>query len=160
MCKACPIFDIVHPAFPLLTMASPVILSGVLKNGSGEVVTVCDMPKQSKFLFLDSCQKRFLWAHKEIDLELHPVVGLVFHVENAVKFSQAYCFNSLDPFLRFSDQGPCLTAKEEDGGDNRLVQLEPPCEADGGDSPVKSQTLRISAEQLPCLHRVAPRYLK
>ena len=28
----------------------------------------------------DSCQKRFLWAHKEVDLVPHPVVGLVLQV--------------------------------------------------------------------------------
>ena len=30
-----------------------------------------------KFPSLDSCKKRFLWTHKEVDLAPHPVVGLV-----------------------------------------------------------------------------------
>ena len=37
----------------------------------------CDMPKPCKFPPLDSCQKRFLWTNKEVDLALHLVVGLV-----------------------------------------------------------------------------------
>ena len=51
-----------HPAFPLLTTASPT-LKGALKNSFGEAVVACDMPKPCKFLSLDSCQKRFLWTH-------------------------------------------------------------------------------------------------
>ena len=39
-----------------------------------------------KFLSLDSCQKRFLWTHKEVDLAPHQVVGLVLQVEDAEKF--------------------------------------------------------------------------
>ena len=34
-------------------------------------------------------------------------------------------------FFSVSKQGPCFTAVEEDGGDERLVQLELVCEADG-----------------------------
>ena len=34
-------------------------------------------------------------------------------------------------FLRVSQQGPCLTAIGEDGGDKRLAQLELACKADG-----------------------------
>ena len=59
---------------------------GALKNGSGEAVVACDMPEPCKFLSLDSCQKRFLWAHKEVDVALHPVVDLVLPVGGAEKF--------------------------------------------------------------------------
>ena len=79
----------------------------------------CDMPVPHKFLSLDSCQKRFLWTHKGVDLALHPVAGLVLQVANAEKFPQALCFESLDPFFfffRVSKQSPCFTAVEEDGG--------------------------------------------
>ena len=31
----------------------------------------------------DSCQKRFLWTHKEVDLAPLPVVGLVLQVGDA-----------------------------------------------------------------------------
>ena len=41
-------FDVVHPAFPLLTTASPT-LQGVLKDGFGEAVVACDMPEPCKF---------------------------------------------------------------------------------------------------------------
>ena len=39
------------------------------------------------------------------------------------KFYQALGFESHDPFLRVSKQGPCLTAVEEDRGDKRPVEL-------------------------------------
>ena len=44
-------FDVVHPAFPLLTMASPT-LQGALKDDFGETVVACDMPEPCKFLSL------------------------------------------------------------------------------------------------------------
>ena len=76
----------------------------------------CDMPVPHKFLSLDSCQKRFLWTHKGVDLALHPVAGLVLQVGDAEKFPQALGFEGL---------GPCFTATVEDGGDKRLEELEP-----------------------------------
>ena len=33
---------------------------------SGEAVMACDMPEPWKFPSLDSCQKRFLWNHRQI----------------------------------------------------------------------------------------------
>ena len=62
------------------------------------------MPELCKFLSLDSCQKRFLWTDKEVDLAPHPVVGLVLQEEDAEKFPQALGFKSLDPFFFFSEQ--------------------------------------------------------
>ena len=83
--QGCQLIDVVHPAFPLPTTASPT-LQGALREGFGEVVVACDMPEPYKFPFLDSCQKKFLWTHKEVDLAPHPVVGLVLHVRDAEKF--------------------------------------------------------------------------
>ena len=60
------------------------------------------MPKPRKFPSLDSCQKRFLWTHKEVDLAPHPVVGLVLQVGDAEKFPQALSFEGLIPFLSVS----------------------------------------------------------
>ena len=74
MGQRCALLDVVHPAFPLPTTASP-ILQGALKDGFGEAVVVCNMPEPCKFPFLDSCQKRFLWTHEEVDLAPHPDVG-------------------------------------------------------------------------------------
>ena len=79
-----------------------------MKDGFGEIVMACDMPVPHKFLSLDSCQKRFLWTHKGVDLALHPVAGLVLQVGDAEKFPQALGFEGLDPFLRVSKQGPCF----------------------------------------------------
>ena len=89
------------------------------------------MPKLYKFLSLESCQKRFLWTHKEVALAHHSVIGRVLQVGNAEKFSQAFGFEGLDPFIRVSKQGPCFRAEEEDGGNERFVELELAWEADG-----------------------------
>ena len=76
--QGCPLFDVVHPAFSLLTTASPT-LQGAQEDGFGEAVVSCDMPEPCKFPSLDSCQKRFLLTHKEVDLAPHPVIDLVLH---------------------------------------------------------------------------------
>ena len=71
------------------------------KDSFGEAVVACGMPEPCKFPSLDSCQKRFLWTHKEVDLTLHPVVGLLLQVGDADKFPHASGFESLDPFHNF-----------------------------------------------------------
>ena len=68
-------------------MASPT-LQGALKDVFGEAVMVCDMPELYEFPSLDTCQKRFLWTHKEVDLAPHPIVGFVLSVGDTKKFSQ------------------------------------------------------------------------
>ena len=94
----CPLFDVVHPAFPLPTTASPT-LKGALKDGFGEAVVACDMPEPCKFPSLDSCQNRSLWTHKEVDLAPHPAVGVVLQEGDAEKYPQALGFARLDPFF-------------------------------------------------------------
>ena len=76
------------------------------------------MPEPCTFPSLDSCQKRFLWTHKEVALAPHPIVGFVRQVEDAEKFTKAFGFESLEIVSE------SLTAVEEDGVDKRLVQLE------------------------------------
>ena len=49
---------------------------GALKGGFRQAVVACDVPGPRKFPFPDSCQKRFLWTHKEVDHAPHPVVEL------------------------------------------------------------------------------------
>ena len=66
----------------------------------------------------------------EVDLAQNPAFSLALNLEE-VKFPHALVFESLDPLFRVSKQGPSLAAIQEDGGDKRLVQLEPACEADG-----------------------------
>ena len=63
---------------------------------------VCDMLEPCKSPSLDGCVKRFMWTHKEVDLALHPVVGLVLLVGDAEKFPHALGFESLDPVSFFS----------------------------------------------------------
>ena len=70
--QGCSLFDIVHSVVPLPAAASP-ILQGALKDDLGEAVMARDMSEPSEFPSLDSCQKRFLWAHEEVDLA--PVPG-------------------------------------------------------------------------------------
>ena len=86
--QGCPLFVVVHAAFPLLTTASPT-LQGALKDAFGEAVEACDMPEPCKFPSTDSCQKRFLWTHKEVDFALHPV-SLVHQVGDVEKFPEAH----------------------------------------------------------------------
>ena len=74
----------------------------------------CDISEPCKFPSLDSCQKKFLWTHKEVDLAPQPVVGLVLQVGDAEKFPQALGYERLDPFYRVSKQGPCFTTIDED----------------------------------------------
>ena len=61
----------------------------------------CDMAEPCKFLSLDSCQKRFLWTHKEVDLVPHPVVGSVLEVGDTEVLAHALGFESVDPFFFF-----------------------------------------------------------
>ena len=50
---------------------------------------------------------------------------------DAEEFSQALGFQSLDPFFSgVSQQSPCFTIIEQDGGDKSLVQLRLACKAD------------------------------
>ena len=102
-------FDVVHPAFPLPTTASPTF-QGDLKEGFGEAVMARDSTESCEFPSQDSCQKTFLWTHKEVELTPLPVVGPVLNVADAKKFPQALGFENQNPFLRVSKQGPCLTA--------------------------------------------------
>ena len=98
--QGCPFFDVVHPAFSVPTKASPA-LQGALKDGFRETDVAYDMPKPCKFPSLDSCQKWFQWTQKEVDLALHPVVGLVLQVGDAEKFPQALVFKK--PLFFFSE---------------------------------------------------------
>ena len=97
----------------------------------------CDMPELCKFPSLESCRKRFLWTHKEADLVPHPVVGLVLQIGETETFSMHLVSKTRIPFLflRVSKQGPPFTAVEKDGGDDRLVELELVCKADGAAPP-------------------------
>ena len=95
--QECPLFDVIHPAYPLSTTASP-SLQDALKDGLGEAIMACDMSETCKFPSLGGCQKRFLWTHKRAVLAPHPVVGLVLQVGDAEKFPQALGFEGLDPF--------------------------------------------------------------
>ena len=80
--QECPLFGVVHPAFPLPTTASPTS-QGALNDGFGEPVLACDKSEPCKSPSLDSCQKKFLWTNKEVDLAPHLLAGLVLQVGDA-----------------------------------------------------------------------------
>ena len=88
-------------------------LQEALTDGFEEAVLACDMPEPCKFQSFNSCQKRFPRTHKEVDFAPHPVIGLVLQVGDVEKFPQALGFESLDPFLSVTKQGPCFIAIEE-----------------------------------------------
>ena len=64
---------------------------------------VCHMPEPCEFPSLESCQKMFMWSHKEADLAPHSVVCLVLREEDVEKFPQALGFESLNPFFGVSN---------------------------------------------------------
>ena len=76
----------------------------------------------ASFHLLTHCQKRFLW---KVDILLH-IQSLVLCPKQEMwkSFFLAPGLEGLDPFLRLSKQGQCLTATEEDGSDKRLTQLK------------------------------------
>ena len=88
-------------------------------GGRGDMrVVACDMPEPCKFPSLDSSKKRFLWYHKEVDLALHPVVGLMLQVGDAEKFPLALGFkgcvtsiqsqtNSFTPLIPTEEKRDC-----------------------------------------------------
>ena len=123
-------FDVVHPAFPLPTTASPT-LQGDLKDGFRENVVAYDMPELCRFPSLDSYHKRFLWTDNEVEFALHLVVGLVLQVGGAQTFPHTVGFESRDRFFQSQEAGTMFHSLEEDGGGKRLVKLEPACKADG-----------------------------
>ena len=64
--QGCPLFNVLHPAFPLPTTASPT-LQGALKDGFGEAVMACNMPEPCQFPSLDNMPEEAPWSHKEVD---------------------------------------------------------------------------------------------
>ena len=65
--RGCPLFDVIHPAFPLPTTASPT-LQGALKNGFREAFVACDMPEPRKFPSLRVCGDVGTWWNECIHL--------------------------------------------------------------------------------------------
>ena len=61
----------------------------------------CDMSEPCKVPFLDSCQRRFLWTHKGVDLALHPVVGFVLEVHG----TPHYAFEEDLEEMKLNEQG-------------------------------------------------------
>ena len=64
--QGCPLFDVVCPAAASLPATVSSTPQGALRNGFEEAVLARDKPKPSEFPSLDSCQKKFLWVHKEV----------------------------------------------------------------------------------------------
>ena len=74
--QKCPLFDVVHPAFPLPTMLSP-ILPRALKDGFGEAIVACDMPEPcSKFPSLYTGMIRTGFTRPRLPFFLTHFVGI------------------------------------------------------------------------------------
>ena len=110
-----------------------------------------------------------MWTQKEADLALHPVVGLVLQEGDTEKLPHALGFKNPDPFLRVSMQGPCFTAIEDGVTQDlyslnllaKLMVLHHQILFSLAIATIAEAILRrIAAEQVPFLHRVAPKYLK
>ena len=100
--------DIVRPAFPLPTTASPT-LQGTLGSGFGNAVVACDMPEPFEFPSHDSCQKRFLRTNKEDDLARHPVFGLMLQVGEADEYESPLSLKErILNSSGFMSAAPCL----------------------------------------------------
>ena len=84
-------------------MALPT-LQGAMKDGFGEAVAACDMPEPCKFPSLDTCQKRFLWTHKEVDLASSRWY-CVLQVGDAEKFPQALGFERVNSLFQSQQAG-------------------------------------------------------
>ena len=80
-------------------------LQDALKDGFGEVIIVCNMPKPCKFLSPDSLPEKVPVDLKAVDLAVHPVIGLVLQVVDADKFPQVLGFESLDPLFQSQQVG-------------------------------------------------------
>ena len=115
-----------------------------------------------------SRKKRFLWTHKENDLAPYLGIGLVLQVDrDAEKFLQVLGFESLHPFFQRQRTGSMFHSY---GGYKRLAQLNLLAKlivllrqilfnlAIAAMAP--AMLMRISAEQVPSVQRVAPRYLQ
>ena len=76
----------------------------------------CDVPEPCKFPSLDSCQKRFLWIHKEVDLAPHPVVG-----DNSALHNEEEKMAATTP--RLQQQGPLLPTLQRKGREDPVIQL-------------------------------------
>ena len=126
MLGSCYLFDVFRLTFSLQTAAAAT-LYGVLTDGFGEAAVARDMPEPFELPSLDSCQRRFLCANEEADLALHPVVGFLLQAGDAEKVPHVCRLQSRDLFLQVRKQDPRLT--EEDGDDERIVQLEFACQA-------------------------------
>ena len=87
---------------------------GCHKGGFGDAVVARGMPEPREFPSLDSCQKKFLWANKVVDLAQHQVVGLVLQGGNAEKFSSGNWFRKPGSFSQ-SQQTGCMSHNQRGG---------------------------------------------
>ena len=130
----------------------------------GEAVTVCDMPEPCKCPSLGSCQKRFLWTHKKVDLVPHPGIDLVLQVRDAQKCPQALDSKGLG--LCFSEQAGSMFHRHrrmEVTRDLKSLNLLAKlmvvhCQilfSLTTAAIAEAILMQTSAEQVPSLHRVA-----
>ena len=66
---------------------------------------VCDMPEPRKFPSLDSCQTKFLWNHKAVDLAPRPVIGLVLQSRRYEEVSSSTWFRKSGSIFQSQQAG-------------------------------------------------------
>ena len=130
----------------------------------------CDMAEPCKFPSLDTCQERFLWTHKKVISAPHTVVGLVLLVGDAENCPQAHGFETLDPFSESASRVHVSQPQKMMEVTRDLYKLNLIAKLIvvlfrflfnlAIAAIVEAILMRISAEQVPFLHGVAPWYLK
>ena len=102
-----------------------------------------------------------MWAYKELDFAPHLVVGLVLHVRNMETFSQALGFNSsLSHQCRVHVSHLYRTEMTMDVQFELNPMLMELLRQMAISAIAEAILMRISAKQVPSLHRVAQKHLK
>ena len=106
-------------------------LKTVLKDGFGEAVTVCYMPKPCKLFPMTVARKGSCRPTRKLTLLYTKPLVLCSKQEVQRSFLRHLVSKAWILFFRVSKQGPCFTAIVEDGGNKRLGQLELARQVDG-----------------------------
>ena len=88
------------------------------------------MAKPCELLPLNSGEERFLSSHETFSFVLYIFIGLMLPVGDMKELSQAFICKCLYPSFCLSKECPGLTLIEEDGDDQRFVELELGLKAD------------------------------
>ena len=88
------------------------------------------MAKPCELPLLNSGEERFLLSHETFGFIPHIFIGLMLLVGDTKELSQAFTLKHLYPSFCLGKECPGLTPVEEDGDDQRSVELKLGPEAD------------------------------